>query len=95
MLYTLLVNIGLLIGLWLVIVFLLGHALIAFLKIEKPSVVIRILYLIYSIAILLYAMLYSPIAYLLKYGSPGFIMGVVLVAIIAIILIVNIITKRK
>jgi len=95
MLYTLLLNIGLLIGLWLVIVLLVGHALIAIFKIENPSTIVRVLYLLYSIAIFLYAMIYSPIAYLLKYGSPGFIMGVILVAIIAILLIVNMIIKRK
>jgi len=79
--------------LWFGLVF--GPYMLIGFKAKSPSSVIRVLYGIYFIALFFYAMIWSPLSYLIQFKSPGFYIGLAILALILIPLIIMSINQLR
>jgi len=83
--------------LWFVIVFALYTLFtVGIFKNSSPSAIIRILYGVYSIVVFLYLMSkWSPFANSVQPGTTGFVVGLVVLALLLISLVVTGIQKTQ
>ena len=77
------------IGLWVGIVFVPYMISVAGFKAKSPTILAHVLYGLWFVALFLYAMILSPIAYLMQVNSVGFYIGLGLLVLIVIAIIVT------